>query len=267
MKHLTLASMLALFIGAPTSSWACGLCIDSQLNFLVPTYYWVLLLLLVWGICHVAFVEDWLPGMKEIFWRLFSKMLVGIIAVVALFLLAMGSPFLIGVWLLIYFIVIWQRIFLGRIASRRTIWLAVVTGVFLLSLFGIGTAQRLNRDRFDHAIATIFPGTGPVRQFAKEFASDPEFDIDRLRPMIREGTRSDREWAFQILKKRKKQADLDYFADDLSTLPQNYFERDDYSDPGIMYFQMWIRALDMQPPEAEQRIREARNNSSTEDLL
>jgi hypothetical protein len=139
--------------------------------------------------------------------------------------------------------------------------LALIAGALLLVLVGLGVVQHSQRDRFDHARATVFAGTGPLRVMAAGFAADPDFEIERLRPLIPEGKGNDREWAFHILRRRMNKSDIDLFLPELASLPQPYFEGDGYSDSDVMYFRIWIQTLGVDLANLARRVEEERGGT------
>lgn len=160
--------------------------------------------------------------------------------------------------LFVLFLVVAYRLIMGKLVSYRAVVLSLMTAVVLASLVGVGMAQRLSRDSFDHARATVRSGTGPLRFHSIRFARDPDFDLERLRPMIREGENNDREWAFMILKKRKNRADLERFLPEIAELPEFYFEENNYRDSDAWNFQFWIEAIGVNLDEVTRRVDEIR---------
>lgn len=259
MRLVSRALLTLSLLAAPAVGWACGACVDSQLRFMLPTYYWCLVLLLYWGFLHVAFAVRWDPNPTCNLQIKVQKILTYAAVFVGLLILGMGSMAFVSITLFVLFATVCTRILRGRPASPQAMWLALATGVLLLTFIGYGVPQHALRDRFDHARATVLSGTGPLRFLAAEFADDPGFDIERLRPLIREGSRNDREWAFHILMRRKNEADVELFFPEIAALPKGYFKRDDYSESGMMYFRMWIEGLGLNPADVERRVEEGQS--------
>ncbi len=244
MKHgsIIVAALLA-FLVLPGEGRACGLCIESWARYTIPTYHWLLLVLFLWGMAHTMFGERWHPLPGENRWIIAKKFGLFLVVAIVLVIGTGGSTVLVALLLGALFAGTGYRmVFRGTAREGRI--LALVTALLLTGIAGVGMAQRLSRDQLDNARANIIGGTTALRGISSRIAKDPGFDLERLRPMIVEGERNDREWAFDILRARKNPDDLERFASEIAALPDAYFDDSNWHDSGAYLFRFWLEAID-----------------------
>jgi hypothetical protein len=131
----------------------------------------------------------------------------------------------------------------NRLAQNPQVF-TVIGAVILVALAAWHYPRFYRMDKLDRVRSYLSTGSGPVYTMLHEVAIDPQFNVSRLEPMLKQRGSKDEHIAYEVLYKRNNPQDLIRFKDIVLTHPKlgKILGSSEFPDQE-MYMKMWLDNL------------------------